>query len=183
MTMKTIGRVFALAAVAAMLLASAAFAEGNYAVVKGGFYTPTSNDLDGFGSGFNGEAAIGRDFTRNLGGEIGAGFFGTDRTVAGIKNKIDVVPVTATVKVKVPIDVVELFAGAGLGAYNAKLKGVFSSSDTAFGYHLVAGGQADLTQTLFLGAEFKYLWAKASFNGADAKLDGYTTTVNLGFRF
>ncbi len=182
--MKTIARIILLVAVASLAFAATASAEGNYAVVKGGFYTPTSNDLDGFGSGFSGEAAFGHDFTRNLGAEIGVGFMQTDKTATGTSNKIELVPITATFKVKAPIDVVELFAGAGLGAYNATYKsGGVSSSKTAFGYHLVAGGQADLSQNVFLGAEFKYLWAKASFDGADAKLDGYATTLNLGFRF
>jgi opacity protein-like surface antigen len=187
--MRASARIFLLAAAACLLAAPAAFAEGNYGVVKGGFYTPTSNDLDGFSSGFNGEAAVGHDFTRNLGAEIGVGFFKTDKSVAGVSNKIEVVPVTATFKVKLPIDVVELFAGAGLGAYSAKFKaGGASASDTAFGYHVAAGGAADLTQNLFLGAEFRYLWAKASFDpggtgSVDRKLDGYTTTLNLGVRF
>ena len=186
--MKIFAKGFLFAAVACLVMAPAAFAEGNYVVLKGGFYTPNSNDLDGYSSGFNGEAAFGHDFTRNLGGEAGVGFFKTDRTVNGVSNKLDVVPVTATMKVKIPIDVVELFAGAGLGAYNATYKtGGASSSKTAFGYHLVAGGTADLSQNIFMGAEFRYLWAKASFDQAggavDRKLDGYTTTLNLGFRF
>lgn len=182
--MKQVTRILVMVAACCLFLAPAALAEGSYVVLKGGFYTPNSNDLDGFGSGFNGEAALGHDFTRNLGAEFGVGTLRTDHTVAGISQKVDVIPVTATLKAKLPIDVVELYAGAGLGAYNAKFKvGGASSSDTAFGYHLVAGATADLSQNVFLGAEFKYLWAKASFNGRDVKLDGYTTTLDLGFRF
>jgi opacity protein-like surface antigen len=182
--MGKIARIAAFALLAAACLAPAAGAEGNYVTLKGGFYTPDSNDLDGFDSGFAGEAAFGHDFMRNLGAEFGVGLMKADRSDARGSVKLDVVPVTATLKAKLPIDVVELFAGAGLGVYRAKLKdGGASSSDTAFGYHLSAGGAADLSQNVFLGAEFRYLWSKASFSGTDAKLDGFSTTVNLGFRF
>ncbi len=41
----------------------------------------------------------------------------------------------------------------------------------------------DLTNNVFIGAEGRYLWAKPSFGGQDVKLDGFTVTGNLGFRF
>lgn len=182
--MKTIVRIAAFALLAAGIMAPQAGAEGNHVAIKGGFYSPDSNDLDGFDSGFAAEAAFGHDFMRNLGAEFGVGLMKADRSDARGSSKLDLVPVTATLKAKLPIDVVELFAGAGLGVYRAKAKeGGLSSSDTAFGYHLAAGGAADLSQDVFLGAEFRYLWAEASFDGRDRKLDGFTTTVNLGYRF
>lgn len=182
--MKTILRIAGFALLAAGFMAPPAGAEGSHFAVKGGFYTPGSNDLDGFDSGFAGEAAFGHDFMRNLGAEFGVGLMKADRSDARGASKLDLVPVTATLKAKLPIDVVELFAGAGMGVYHAKLKGGgLSSTDTAFGYHLAAGGAADLSQGVFLGAEFRYLWAEASFAGADVKLDGFTTSVILGYRF
>lgn len=173
-----------LLALAGIFLAQAARAEGNYLVLKGGFYTPDSNDLNDFDSGFDGEVAFGHDFARNLGAEFGVGYFQSENNLPGGDVKLEVIPVTATIKAKLPIDVIELFAGAGLGAYNADIEaGAASSSDTAFGFHAVAGASADLSQNAFLGAEFRYLWAEASFDGIDVELDGYTTTLNLGFRF
>jgi hypothetical protein len=41
----------------------------------------------------------------------------------------------------------------------------------------------NVTPNVFLGAEGRYLWAKPSFGGQDIKLDGFTVTGNLGFRF
>lgn len=181
--MKTIVRIAAVALLATFFLVPAANAEGNYVVAKGGFYTPDSNSLDGFDSGFAGEVALGHEFARNFGGEVAAGYFKADRSA--ISGKMSAVPVTVTALLKLPLDVVELYAGAGLGAYRTKFEaaGSASSSDTAFGYHVTAGGRADLSQQLFVGAEFRYLWAKASFDGTDRKLDGYATTINLGIRF
>ncbi|HEY3490055.1 MAG TPA: outer membrane beta-barrel protein [Candidatus Deferrimicrobiaceae bacterium] len=173
----------------------------NYAAIRGGFYSPQSHDLDGFKTGFDGEAAIGHYFNRNLIGEVGVGYFKTDFNgsdpFASGNVKISAIPVTVTVKAVLPLDSVELYGGAGMGAYfnelkyNAAIAGVGSASgsasDTSFGFHLVAGGTADLSQTVFMGLEFRYLWDKASFNlpggTADAKLDGFTTTVGIGCRF
>jgi hypothetical protein len=41
----------------------------------------------------------------------------------------------------------------------------------------------NITQIVFLGVEGRYLWAKPSFSGDDIKLDGFTVTGDLGFRF
>ena len=41
----------------------------------------------------------------------------------------------------------------------------------------------NITPTVFLGAEGRYLWAKPSWGGQDIKLDGFTVTADLGFRF
>ncbi|HEY5996135.1 MAG TPA: porin family protein [Candidatus Deferrimicrobiaceae bacterium] len=181
--MKTMLRIAAFALLATVFPAPAANAEGNYVVAKGGFYTPDSNGLDGYGSGFAGEAAVGHEFARNLAGEVGVGYIKADKSATS--GKLSAVPVTVTALAKLPLDVVELYAGAGLGVYNAKFEetGIPSSSDTAFGYHLTAGGRADLSRQLFVGAEFRYLWAKATFDRTDLKLDGYTASVDLGFRF
>ena len=45
----------------------------NYFVFKGGIYSPQTNDLDGFDTGFNGELAIGHYFDKNWAVELGAG--------------------------------------------------------------------------------------------------------------
>jgi opacity protein-like surface antigen len=176
-------------AAACLAAAPAAFAEGNYAQVRAGFYTPDSGSLDGYASGFDGAVAVGRDLSRNVGVEAAVGVMKTDRTDAGVKRTVDVVPVTVTGKLKLPIDAVELFGGGGVGAYPVKYEsGGASASKTAFGWHVVAGANLDVTQKVFVGGEIRYLWAKAAFGtgGAapgDIRLDGYATTVHLGLRF
>ena len=49
----------------------------NYVVVKGGIYSPQTSDLNGFNTGFNGEAAFGRYFDRNWAIEGSTGNFET----------------------------------------------------------------------------------------------------------
>ncbi len=60
--------------------------------------------------------------------------------------------------------------------FDATTKGVV-------GLHAGGGVNLDLTNNVFIGAEGRYLWAKPSFGGQDVKLDGFTVTGNLGFRF
>ena len=185
-----------------------AFAEqlNNYTTIKLGIYSPESSDLkDDFRNGFNGEIAFGHywaSFYPNLVYEIAVGYFQTDTgqvTDAGVtgKAKITVIPVTWTAKGVYPLGKGEFYGGGGIAVYFAKTKldisggPSLSDKDTPFGAHILAGGNYYLTPNIFLGAEVKYLWAKARFqvtsNGnpvdLSAKLDGITGTVNLGYRF
>ena len=125
-------------------------------------------------------------------------------------DKITVLPFTVTGKAIIPFggkddshgaSPSELYVGAGIGAYFAKGESdIFiqslgrasdTSNDLAFGAHVVAGGNFDATPNIFLGVEMKYLWVKPSFSGTffgvpialDPKLDGFTATANLGYRF
>jgi len=58
-----------------------------------------------------------------------------------------------------------------------------SSRKGVVGLHAGAGVNFNITQIVFLGVEGRYLWAKPSFSGDDIKLDGFTVTGDLGFRF
>jgi len=77
----------------------------------------------------------------------------------------------------------------GIGVYitKAEVSGTFGnfsgSTKGAFGLHAGGGVNFNITPTVFLGAEGRYLWAKPSFGGQDIKLDGFTVTADLGFRF
>jgi len=170
-----------------------------------------SNGFNGeiaFGRYFNpnmaGEVGIGYFKTE-------ADFTGTTYYGAATENdKITVLPLTVTGKAIIPLSgrddfrgasSSELYLGAGIGAYFAKgesdifIQSLGSASDTsndvAFGAHVVVGGDFDVAPNIFLGVEMKYLWVKPSFSGTffgvpislDPKLDGFTATANLGYRF
>lgn len=183
---------------------------GNYLAVKAGVYSPQASDMEDFSSGFNGELAIGHYFSPHLAGELGVGYFKTDADFSGFdpvlgafseSDEITVYPVTVTVKAVAPLPGGELYVGAGLGAYIAKVESDLSiaalghesqsASDTAIGGHIVGGGNINIAPNVYLGGEIKYLWAKPSFSATffgvpvtlDAKLDGFLATANLGFRF
>jgi opacity protein-like surface antigen len=63
--------------------------------------------------------------------------------------------------------------------------GSFSGSDddTTFGFNVGLGGNVNISNNVFFGAEGKYIWVEPSFHGVDIRFDGYTTTFNVGYRF
>jgi opacity protein-like surface antigen len=180
--------------------------KANYFAVKAGIYSPESDDLEDFDTGFNGELAIGRYFHPDLALELGVGYFETEATFQGSlpivgdyreEVEISVIPVTLSAKGIYPINSVELFGEIGIGVYfsngesNITFTGLgniyIDDDDTPFGFQLGLGGNFNITQNVFLGLEGEYLWAGAEFEGygikLDADLDGFIVTGNLGFRF
>lgn len=174
----------------------------NYLVLKGGIYSPSQSfDLNNFNggstthldseSGFNGEAAIGAYVFPFLAIELGGGYFeskGTPAVPPG-ETKLKVFPVVATGKALLPLGWIEPYGELGIGAYIADLEvsgnlGSFTgATKVAFGVHAGGGVNVNFSQSFFMGVEGRYLWAEPSFGGQDIKLDGFTTTVNLGYRF
>lgn len=179
----------------------------NYVVGKMGFYSPDSNDLEGFDNGFNGEIALGHYFGPNLAGEIGLGYFGTSGKFYGYDVDagyfsedfdIDVTPVTLSLKAVFPVARhIEFYGIGGIGAYFVRGSidvateywGDYdlSDDDTAFGAHLGGGFNINLDRRIFLGAEAKYIWAEADFkndfDNLSVDLGGFVFTANLGYRF
>ena len=205
----TIRKATALAAVLTVALVGfgpAAHAEdgkrSSYVAVKGGMYSPSSNfDLDNFNNGntshFDGktgvdsELAIGHYFLPFLAGEFGAGYFQTKGSPSAQPGEtmLRVVPVLATGKLILPLGVFEPYGEFGIGAYFTKLEvsgnsGNFGgSSEITYGLHAGAGFNVMVSDRVFLGLEGRYLWARPSFGGQDVKIEGFTTTANLGLKF
>lgn len=162
-----------------------------YIAVKPGIYSPQTNDLKDFDTGFNGEIMFGYRPHPNFAAEIGAGYFTSKGKesfagqVYGISysatadEQIDVVPVTLTLKGIYPIDKWELFALGGIGAYfvSGELKYKITAngmsisdkgkdSTAIFGGHLGLGFHYNITPRFFVGAEGKYLLtSKATLKG------------------
>ena len=69
------------------------------------------------------------------------------------------------------------------------------SGTTTFGLHTGAGVNVNITQKAFVGVEGRYVWANPSFGDQRIKLNdteyalngfklnGFTTTLGLGFNF
>lgn len=193
---------FAVILVCIATTVSASDKPSNYLVLKGGIYSPSEEyDLDNFNgdnrsrldpkTGFDGEIALGHYFLPVLALELGAGYFeskGSPSAEPG-ETRLKVVPVLATAKALLPMGPIEPYGEFGIGAYFTKLDvdGNLSSFDgsskVTYGLHAGVGLNINLTDVFFLGAEGRYLWAKPSYGGQDVKINGFTTTANLGFRF
>jgi opacity protein-like surface antigen len=172
----------------------------NYVVGKLGAYIPTSNDLSGYDTGFNGEFAFGHYFNPYLALELGVGYFQTEGDVIVVypgatyhgDEKIEVTPLTASLKVSIPVSIwVEPYAIAGIGAYfvydhinvSNSHHDYISDNATAFGVHLGGGINFNINPNFFVGAECKYVWLDPSLYGADVNLGGVRVTGNFGVRF
>lgn len=168
----------------------------NYVVLKAGVYDP-SNEFDlgnihiNSKTGFAGEVAIGRYFLPVLAFELGAGYFENRGTAAGQagKTKLKVVPVVLTGKLLAQLGPVEPYAAGGIGAYltefdaDASLGNINGNTKVTYGLHAGAGINFNIAPWFFLGAEGRYLWTEPKFGGQDIKLDGFTVTGDIGFRF
>jgi opacity protein-like surface antigen len=177
--------VFALVVAGCVMPSYVIAADNNYITLKPGIYSPQSNSLKGFGTGFNGEIAFGHQFNPNFAMEMGVGYFNTETTfresdrISGIRfpfrenDHFDVVPITLSAKLIRPVGKWEFFAMEGIGAYivseDAKVSGninswsgraSFKDTDTVFGFHLGVGFNYNIAPKWFIGAEGKYLWAR-----------------------
>ena len=193
--------------------ASAAERLGSYVALKGGIYSPSASfDLGNVDiettfegdtkTGVDGEIAIGHYFLPTLALELGVGYFnGTGSLEAPARGDVDfdVIPVILSGKALIPAGPVDPYGELGIGAYftNVDVAGNLNtfSGTTTFGLHTGAGVNVNITQKVFLGVEGRYVWADPSFgdqkiklNDAEYavngfKLNGFTTTVAVGFSF
>ncbi len=167
--------------IASLPLAVHAADRNGYLVLKGGLFDPSANDLDNFGTGYNAEIGMGGYFIpRILALELGVGAFRSKDS----DQKVDTVPILLTAKGSLPIGNLEPYAEAGVGWYFVRTRGAgFDDDDSVAGYHVGLGLNVEVVEGIFLGVEGRHLWAKPEILGRDIKIDGYSATANLGFRF
>lgn len=119
----------------------------------------------------------------------------------------DVIPIIVSAKALIPVGAVDPYGEVGIGAYfttvdvNVDLDGNsnnFSGSTsgtTTFGLHVGGGLNVNITPRVFVGLEGRYVWAnpslgdkKITLNATEYalngfKLNGFTTTLGVGFGF
>jgi opacity protein-like surface antigen len=171
---------------------------GNSIGLKLGAYSPQHDNMEDFNEGFNGEIFYGLRFHRNFAAELGAGYFKASGKFPGVDFSLKVIDILYTVKGIIPLGILDIYGGPGIGVYFAKVNvsstlpgfaGGDSDMSTSFGYHILAGANFNITREVFLGIEGKYFWAKTNESilpkgGAfGSHLDGATATANIGYRF
>ena len=180
----------------------------NYFTIKGGIYSPESDDLEGFDTGSAVEIAFGHYFNRNFALELGLGYLDTDAESSGFdpillgnfreNDGITIMPLTLTAKGVYPFgENLELYALVGGGLYYADFESSISSSFlgslsrddsyTPLGAHAGLGFNYSITPRLSLGVEGKHFWADGRINYSpahiDPDLDGYIVTAGVTFLF
>ncbi len=172
--------------------------KGGYILIKPGVYIPQGDLKDkDFDTGFSGELVVGNYYTPNLALEAGVGYFRTEASKSGEgfneEDDIWVVPVTVSFKGVLPFKGFELNAGGGGGIYfaNINAKGNTSSGSfdndghaVAFGGHVLAGANVDITPKVILGVEGKYILTTGErLLGTRVNLNGFMVTGVIGYRF
>ena len=176
-----------------------------YAVLKGGIYSPQNSNLDSFDTGFNGNFALGYYLNKNFAFELESGYFHSSANKS-VNNQflsgkgtlnINVVPLTLGFKGIIPIDNFELYGIGGGGAYfawsdssvavnNQNRSSSNNYNQTLVGGFLGVGVNYNITPTVYVGLEGKYLWTSSltvDNIDTDTNLNGIIATFNLGFRF
>jgi opacity protein-like surface antigen len=171
----------------------------DYFAFKGGYYYPTEPiRLNEFSTadferrnGYTVELAWGHHYGPFIGTEFGIGYLQNTRfPAAGAgRTRLEAVPLLLSLKLFLPLGPVEPYAEVGVGAY-------FSRFDTAGGVggprtyrevdagpHAGAGLNINFTDTFYLGIEGRYRKVDPDYDGLTVRLDGYTATANLGFRY
>lgn len=167
----------------------------NYFKLKGGMYSPESDDLEDFDEGFAGEIAFGQYLHQNFALELGLGYLDTDGDVGFTADEdITIIPLTLSAKAIFPVGQnFQMFGLAGGGFYFADgeldISGGASldDDDSPLGAHLGLGIDYNITGRLSFGVEGKYFWTKADFKDAgidfDSDLDGLIVTAGLTYYF
>ena len=173
--------------------------------LKAGIFEP-DDDLEDFDTGFNGEVAFNLYFSRYFATEMSLGYFSTDNqkrgTIYGARYSGDIdlysVPAAFNVKGILPFQNGSAYLGAGILGYfifgdiDVIVHGYgadsFNDDDFIFGGNLLSGITFDITESLFLGLEGKWLFgpdATLSNSRADIEfnINGFTLSGVLGFRF
>lgn len=204
-------------------IASTAFAQesvekhekSSYVALKAGIYSPSADftvsnlnvetTFDGnTKTGFDGEIAFGHYFLPTVVLELGAGYFkakGTLDSEGNVSNDLEfnVIPLILSGKFMIPIGSVSPYGEVGIGAYFSSLdvsnNGNSFSGTSTFGIHAGAGIDVPVGDTVFVGAEGRYVWADPSFGDQTIKindteysldgfkLNGFTLTAVVGLCF
>jgi opacity protein-like surface antigen len=202
-------RIFAVAAVLAMLVPPAALAQPVQASRSGGTYVfgrlgaviPQHDDLEGFDNGLAFEAGLGSRINPNLAIEGSIGHFAMkaretlfDPTLGPVAVSADfsAIPVVGTAKFIAPTGNLDLYALLGAGLYFTQLNGSgsvtglsvdVSDSDTSVGIHLGGGLSVNLAPNVNAGAELRYVIGSAELFDEKGRFDSLLLTGHVGFRF
>lgn len=199
--------IFILLGLIPRLSAASSLTEKNedYFEVKGGLYYPSErfdlSDLNNTRTTFNkkggvsGEVAVGHYYHRYFGMEFGVGYLETKRLAeltAG-SLRVEAVPILLSAKLFLPLGLIEPYGEIGVGGYFTKFELVnalgqkSSDRDFDFGPHAGAGININFTDTFYLGFQGRFRRVRPEFTNQTlrqtARLNGYTATINFGFRY
>lgn len=154
-----------------------------------GGFLPRSSDFDDLDPGIALGGTFGARFTPNVSVELEVAYYRAAGTAGGVKDVLEAVPLTASLRLRLPLKVAELSAFAGGGIHfahtstDAGAGGYASDDDTAFGYHIGAAAAFNLSPTMRVGLEVRETLVDAEFDGVEADIGGLRLAATLGYDF
>ena len=165
-----------------------------------GAYLPQASDLDALDAGWDIGGTFGARFSPNASVEAELSYVHATGTPEGApstdERQLQLLPFTASLRLRVPFKVAELSAFGGAGVYFAWFESTdtliglgpsvtthSSQDDTTFGFHAGAALAFNLSPTMTVGAEVRRTFVTAKLGGADVALDGVRVAATLGYHF
>lgn len=182
---------FSMACLVLCLVPCAAMAEGNSVGLKLNYFTPNSDDFDGFDSTMGFEFVYGKKLSRNAAFEVGLLYRAPEYSESGLDSTVTMIGIPFTFKGVLPVaNNVDLFAGAGFGLYYSNWETTYDFTyygyninldydinGYGFGFHLVGGADFKVTPNFALGGELKWEYCGVMFDDDDT---GISDTFDLG---
>ena len=155
----------------------------SYIVLKSGPWSLKSDSLTNENANSYGEIAIGGKFNQFFGMEFSVGQFNADAKYGADKADVSTIPVLLSLRLGVPIAIVEPYFFFGGGAYFTTIDVRSRSTSTvAAGYHVGLGVDVALGPVL-VGIEGRYFATAGKTFDTNISLDGYVYALKAGIRF
>lgn len=165
-----------------------------------GAYLPQHDDIDALDPGWDAGATFGARFDPHLAVEGELSYVlasGTSSQPGGSnEQRLSMVPLTASLRLRLPFKAGEVSALGGAGLYFASLENTstiigsgggvtthFSRDATSFGFHVGAALAFNLSPTMLVGAEARRTFVTGKFDGVEVGLDGVRVALTLGYHF
>jgi hypothetical protein len=151
----------------------------NYLTAKAGEIYPTDSNLS---AGWIVGAAYGQYFTRLFSVELAASYFEPGNNLTP-STDMYAVPLMANVRVSLPIWLLQVYGGVGLGAFYYDIDGGALKGDGWLGAgNAFVGADITVFDRLSAGLELKY-FVTDQIRNSNINFDGLALAVTLGLRF
>ncbi len=157
--------------------------KSSYVVLKGGGWSLREENIKDSNTGAYAELAFGGKFNRYLGAEFGIGYLETEGKFLAADTKASVVPLNLSLRLGIPIAVIEPYVIAGGGLYFTTVQIGASSTTTANGGYQTGLGVDINLGSFLIGLEGRYFVIKGEALDRTIDLDGSTVALKAGIRF